>query len=462
MKPISYELNGFPEFLRSETACQKAVERGLLKADTPVVAYGDNGLRERMLASEHPLLAPLFAKDEPAPAAPPSEPEPVTPAPAAPPAAHAAEPVPAPAPASPQADPAPPPAEPVVQDAPVPPGPGPYQPNSGGASKAFWGIGALLVLGIAISQFGGSDQSDSTLPDAAAASDAASEAAQEVTETFHAVRELAVRSAPSANSSRITLLPRETVLTGVQVPSQSEAGYFWLRITEGQYAGNFVSMVNLSPEPRPSLNTSQAGFWYTTEALTPLEAPDDSARPKSDSAWNLGAGTRVEVGGVTGAGIFSSGWAEVMLDKQAGVGYVPLDRLTRESPAAMAAADAAADAAAAAADYAAADSVPSKGLRLESKCRNLLTLLVRYDSPSGWESVTVFLDPWEKELITSGGDPIRVVSSEVYFMTLPRGSGTVYATGTGNQAQFGGRSYRLNKVNIGTGTTEYNANFTCD
>ncbi|MEY4953712.1 MAG: hypothetical protein RL299_2136, partial [Pseudomonadota bacterium] len=300
MKPISYELNGFPEFLRSEAACKKAVERGLLNADTPVVAYGDNGLRERMLASEHPLLAPLFAKDEPAVAVAAPEPAPVSPAPAPTTAVPAT-------PADPKA-PAPPPAPPAGEKSkPVKPAPNkdealPVPPRPpGGGSKVGWVISGVLLLLVAISRCDMGPKTDDAVADSAVASDAAADAAQEITETFYAVRELAVRSGPSAGSARITLLPREAVLTGVQVPSQSEAGYFWLRLTDGQYAGNYVSMVNLSTTARPQLNTAKAGFWYTTEALVPLEAPDDSAKPKSDSAWNLAAGTRVEVGGVTGA-----------------------------------------------------------------------------------------------------------------------------------------------------------------
>lgn len=450
MKPISYEANGFPEFLRSENACRKAIERGVLTPDTPVIAYADGGQRERMTAGEHPLLGPMFAKDEPEPAAVPAPPPPPEPPVAAEPAATAAA-VPA-SRAAPPSEPAPPEPAPPEPAPPIDIPPHDVPPPREGTSKVFWIFGGLLVLAVAISQLGGNKSADPAEAEAAAAevSEAAS-AAPEIVETLYAVREVAIRSGPSAGSSRVALLPRETPLTGVQVPSQSEAGYFWLRLTQGEYAGNYVSMVNLSVETRPTLNTANAGFWYTSEALTPLEAPSDSAAPKSDAAWKLPAGAQVDVAGVTGAGIFNSGWAEVMLDKQSGVGYVPMDRLTRESPAAAAATAAAAD----------ADSAPTMGLRLTNKCSNRLSLLLRYTSTTGWATVSATIEPGVADLISYGGEPIQLTSKEVYFMVLPKGSGDVYATGTGDTAQFNGRTYRLARVNLDTGSDEYYGNFTC-
>ena len=64
MKPIGFEVNGFPEFLRSEVACLRVIERGLLTADTWVIAYGENNEREHMLASEHPLLRQLLGLED--------------------------------------------------------------------------------------------------------------------------------------------------------------------------------------------------------------------------------------------------------------------------------------------------------------------------------------------------------------------------------------------------------------
>ncbi len=67
MLQISYELEGFPAFLRSEAACQRAVELGRIAAGTPIVVYEENGERTGMPAEQHPLLRTLLGLDTPAP-----------------------------------------------------------------------------------------------------------------------------------------------------------------------------------------------------------------------------------------------------------------------------------------------------------------------------------------------------------------------------------------------------------
>lgn len=454
MKPISYESNGFPEFLRSEAACQKAVARGLLKPDTPVVAYGDDGLRERMLASEHPLLGPLFAPSGgEAPVVDAAAPEvPATPA----------EPtVTAPKIAAPQivATPPPVPSPPAPEPEPQPQAPQAQTSTTGprGPAKAVWIIGGLALLALAISQCDFKPEEAAVeMPAAADAAAAPSEQVQ--AQSFYAVREVAIRTEPLKTASRVILLPRGTFLTGVQVPSQSEPGFYWLKLTDGQYAGRYVSMVNLAVESRPELDTSKAGLWYTTEALVPLVAPNDSAAAKSDAVWKLPADYQVDVAGVTGSGMFTSGWAEVMLPKQSGVGYVPLDRLSRESSA-LEAAEAAGVAAVDAAAAPATDS--GRTLRLTNKCSNQLALLIRFYGANGWETVNVRLNPGYPTVVESGGSPIRLLTGEAYYYSLSPGSGSVSASGTGSEVYFGGRRYAMTRLNVGTGSTQYDSNFTC-
>lgn len=60
MRPISYEVQGFPEFLRSEEACRRAIDRGTLTPATPVTVYGETGERSRTVAAQHPVLRSLF------------------------------------------------------------------------------------------------------------------------------------------------------------------------------------------------------------------------------------------------------------------------------------------------------------------------------------------------------------------------------------------------------------------
>lgn len=62
---ISYEYEGFPEFLRSEGACKRAVELGRIGAETPIVVYEENGDRTRIPAREHPVLRSLLGLDLP-------------------------------------------------------------------------------------------------------------------------------------------------------------------------------------------------------------------------------------------------------------------------------------------------------------------------------------------------------------------------------------------------------------
>lgn len=74
---ISYEYDGFPEFLRSEGACKRAVELGRIGADTPIVVYEENGERTRTVAGEHPVLRALLglaSPEEEVPAEAPTQP----------------------------------------------------------------------------------------------------------------------------------------------------------------------------------------------------------------------------------------------------------------------------------------------------------------------------------------------------------------------------------------------------
>lgn len=95
---ISYEYDGFPEFLRSESACKRAVELGRIGADTPIVVYEEDGDRTRMLAGEHPTLRSLLGLVSPAEELPPEEPQPPAQSPWPAPASDAQSPLRAPLP----------------------------------------------------------------------------------------------------------------------------------------------------------------------------------------------------------------------------------------------------------------------------------------------------------------------------------------------------------------------------
>lgn len=95
---ISYEYDGFPEFLRSESACKRAVELGRIGADTPIVVYAEDGDRTRMLAGEHPALRSLLGLASPAEEPPPEVPEPPAQSPWPAPASDAQSPLRAPLP----------------------------------------------------------------------------------------------------------------------------------------------------------------------------------------------------------------------------------------------------------------------------------------------------------------------------------------------------------------------------
>ena len=95
---ISYEYDGFPEFLRSESACKRAVELGRIGADTPIVVYAEAGDRTRMLAGEHPALRSLLGLASPAEELPSEVPEPPAQSPWPAPASDAQSPLRAPLP----------------------------------------------------------------------------------------------------------------------------------------------------------------------------------------------------------------------------------------------------------------------------------------------------------------------------------------------------------------------------
>lgn len=459
MKPISFEHNGFPEFLRSESACQKAIERGTLRPDTLIIAFGDGGLRERMTAAEHPLLSGLFQSEE----APPDDVAVIADAPEiadedsnstlpdlgrkAPEPLLVAE-------AGPE----------LENDLQTPAEQSSMLVTSTELSqttKIIWAAIAVLLLIVMISNC------DRRTPDAVAvtaedslvaASDAAAAASAAPSQTYFASREIAVRSKASKDSARVTLLPRGTQFVGFEVPSITQSGFSWLQITQGQFAGNFVSMRNLSANEPPELDTSNAGYWYLTEALIPREGPSDGATAKSDAAWNLAAGTRVEVAGVTGGGVFSNGWAEIMLDKEAGVGYVPFDSLTRDPAAESAnAAMVVSDAATPVAEAGPA----SRGLMIKNTCSYDLNMLIRYRSSAGWLSSVVSLPSRQTTFVNRSG----LISDEVYFLNLVNLPNIDRISGSGSAANIDGRSYSLSALNISVqaGGANYTAEFSpCD
>lgn len=432
MRPISYELNGFPEFLRSDSACRKAIERGNLQPDTSIIAYGDNGLRERMLAEQHPLLREMFSPDpapdeliehaftEPSSSADAAQ----TDAPAETlqvEAAAAAEPESA----------EPPPTDP--------------QPSIGTGAKIGCTVAAILALLTLISTCDRSPSNTTeSVTSATSVADAAEDAAAEpVSQTYYAVRTISVRKQAAKNSEQVIQLPRNTQFNGYEVPSVSQNGFFWLRITDGPYAGNFVSMLNLSAESRVDLDTGSAGYYYISEQLTPLDAPKENAAIKADPKWNLSPGTKVEVAGVTGGGMFSTGWAEIMLENETGVGYVPFDKLTGAAAYdAAATASAAAAAGAAAADAAAGQTNAGRNFFIKNDCNNDLRMMFRYRTTGGWASQVVRL----RARRTTKLEGALVTSDEVYFLNLANMPDVEYAEGTGSVASVNGRTYSLNKV----------------
>ncbi len=129
----------------------------------------------------------------------------------------------------------------------------------------------------------------------------------------YAARSVVVRNIPTTiGSQEITRLARGEALQGNWVTG-SDGVHQWLKLTVGPYQGDYISAVNLSPIPRPSLirivnqdmRLAQPGQIFAT--TTPGEAAIDT----------LAAGTLVHV-----AGEVDGGWMEIER-RLGGVGYIP-------------------------------------------------------------------------------------------------------------------------------------------
>ncbi|MBY8825527.1 hypothetical protein [Sphingomonas colocasiae] len=450
MKPISYEANGFPEFLRTEAACQRAIEKGQVRAETPIVAYGEDGERLRMAAGEHPLLREMLGLGTTASEEKPHAPEdPAN-------GGKSSQPVSTAETIAPDVIVTPEDAANPETRQPLPASTGPIRsrtPTDPAPSlrKIFgWLIAALVVSMIAmrgcasdspVANTKGSNESNTVA--AAVDPDAGL-----VEETFYAVRQIAVRAKANSGSVEVGRLERGAELVGVVVPAESNANYRWLKIKQGPFTGNFVSMLNLSETQRPVLDAAQAGTWYTLEALTPLQAPNDSSPQMTNAAWSLATGQKLEVAGVTGAGTFTKGWAEVMMEKQTGVGYVPFDRLTQNGDLAL---------------DGPMDSVEEpRALGLVNQCGEPITLLLRFQDHYGWQTVRTRLpDGIERDLGLNGARA-QLVSGEVYFAFLTIGDVPVAYRGTKLTTMFEGKSYDLNRLSFDVVRDDrYRATFTC-
>jgi len=455
MRPISYELDGFPEFIRSESAARKAIERGLITPDTQVIAYGDNGDRERMRAGDHPLLATLFA---PAPL--PVEAKPVVDAP--PEAAPPEVPEPAPVPPSPAPTPEPPRRQPIPPVPEIEPQPVQVEPGPTGFSL-WWIAGAVVVILFVIWVSSGPDTS---APSTAIADDNATaavevsptpEASPEVVVTLYATREIAVRAQASASSAQLVLLPRATAFTGVLVPSASGAQFQWLRITEGPHTGSFVSAANLFKDAPPELDTSEAGDAYLTEDHTALSRPDTAAPARTEAAWRLRSGQQVALVGTVQPDVFGPVWAEIMLPRMAGVGYVPLDMLNRTPP------DRGETDVVETGDGGTAtpDPQPEVGasytLRLISSCSKPIGLLLRYRTDRGMQLRAFSLRYRGASIATSD----RLVSRDIYFAFYEIDGEPISDEGT-VPVTYRGEAYQLRPMQSQASGDRLTASFSCN
>lgn len=453
MRPISYELNGFPEFLRSEQACRRAIERGALSPETPIVAYGEDGERRRMLAKDHSALGDLFAGAAGLAAPPPAPP---------PPPPVIAEPVPV-APPSPFVSPRP------EVTSPPEPSDAPFRAPAGEGSGKLVGIVILLVvIGLvliaiaALGKDGGTSQSsggETVAENMASMADGSltnETLPAEASQTLYAVRDVIVRTGPSAGSSSVGLVQRGAALIGVPGDAAAAGDSGWLRITEGEYRDRFAPMANLASAARPDLDTDDAGTWYVTQALTPLEEPTDSAPRKTGAVWQLASGAAVDVVGTTGAGAFSTGWAEVRLERESGVGYVPLDRLTRTQPTDDEGLGDAEDGSTIGTDTAGATESGAI-LYLESACRREFDVVLRVRGPDGMAMDSAHLPANATTPFQVDGSIARLMSNEAYYANLAEG-GDAGVDGV----TFRGRAYRLSRLRtVRDSQGNLHARFTC-
>lgn len=459
MRPISYEVDGFPEFIRSENAARRAIERGLITPDTQVIAYGDNGDRERMRAADHPLLATLLA-----PATPPVEAKPeVEPVVDAPPEAAPPEvPEPAPVPPPPAPTPEPPRRQPVPPVSEIEPQPVQVEPGPPGVSLWWIAAGIVVILFVIWVSSG----PDTSAPSTAIADDNATaeveasptpEASPETVVTLYATREIAVRAQPSASSAQLVLLPRATAFTGVLVPSTSGAQYQWLRITEGPHTGSFVSAANLFEDAPPEIDTSAAGDAYLTQDYVALSRPDTEAPARTEAAWRLRNGQQVTLVGTVQPDVFGPVWAEIMLPRMAGVGYVPLDMLNRTPPEsgetdAVQTGDG---------GTTTPDPQPEVGasytLRLISSCSKPIGLLLRYRTDRGMQLRAFSLRYRGASIATSD----RLVSRDIYFAFYEIDGEPVSDEGTVS-VTYRGEAYQLRPMQSQASGDRLTASFSCN
>ncbi len=455
MRPISYEVDGFPEFIRSEEGARKVIARGLLTPDTLVIAYGDNGERERMRAADHSVLGALFnpvldavpPADETAPPAPhPSPwgaPEPPQPTPASAPSpvanryATAAEPQP----------------EPCLawDDAPAAKHSKPWLVPV----LVLAGVGGLVWAAASMKDEDTAAVATETVEPAATASE---ELPVEDIVTMYAAKPLPLRLQPQDDAGQVTVVTRGAELVGVLVPSPGgSTQQQWLRITQGPFIGAFAALSELSPDERPVLDIDQAGTWYLTEDLVPVESPEQTAPTKSDSAWHLTAGQQVDVVGVTGKGPFFSGWAEVVLPDQPGTAYVPVDRMTRTIPDGMEMGELQDDAGAT--DTASASTFT---LRLQSKCSRSMGVLLRYRTPSGIQISAVDLKPRQEGTLLTDSSRTQLLDDTIYFTYYMFNDEPIEETDGTVEASYNGRTYKLRLLQVTKQEGQIFAPFPCD
>lgn len=458
MRPISYEVDGFPQFIRSENAARKAVERGLITADTQVIAYGDNGDRERMRAGDHPLLAALFA-----PAASPVEAKPVVDPVVEAPSNDASPEVQDPAPAQ-VVDPPPPPPPPRLQSPPPVIEPQPVEVKPGPTGMSLWWVGAAVAVILLLVWVNSGSDSSAPPPqiadgNATAAVEASPtpEAPPEEVVIRYATREIAVRAQPSASSAQLALLPRSTAFTGVLVPSLTGAQYQWLRITEGPHTGSFVSAANLFENAPPDLDTSEAGDWYLNQDYVALSRPGEEAPGRTEAAWRLRNAQQVTVVGTVQPEAFGPVWAEITLPRQAGVGYAPLDMLNRTPPErgdtdAVEVGDS---------SIPTADPEPGYGasytLRLISNCSKPIGLLLRYRTDRGLQLRAFSLRYRGASIATSD----RLVSRDIYFAFYEIDGEPVSDEGT-LPVNYRGEVYQLRAMRSEASGDRLTASFSCN
>ena len=305
---LSFELDGIPKMLISLDEVEAAIAKGTIAPDTRVTVYLSDRSSSAKAAGSHAVLAPIFARNAPAP-----DPEmPPAPAPDGP-----AKPI--------LADRSP--ASPALQDAveaqlspqdpsiwQAPPSttifldrPSELAPKKRGCGKTLaMLIAGAFVLILLVRLFGGDPNGAGFVPDyvddwpsvdtasAAGMDDAAKAAASG---TFYLIRATNVRAAPNANAAKWDMLPRGTEVTGVFVPSQNDANAKWLRLSDGEFAGGYVSAINIIENMPPVLETKYAGTYILTEEVPLYAGASSNGDLVGRGPSYLSAGQRVTVTG---------------------------------------------------------------------------------------------------------------------------------------------------------------------